>query len=253
MPQPNPISVARAARQRARLAARIERQYTTVRQTHTFDGVEIRLTRVAEPDSMLLRMDEDARAGAQTPRWQPYWAELWECSLAVCRRLAELPLRGVSVLDLGCGLGLTGTVAAAWGASVLMADAAQPALLFARLNSWPYRERVRVRLVDWRRDRLSERFAWIVGADILYDRDDWPYLEAFWRSHLAPAGTVLLGEGGRSTGGEFPAWLDGRGWSLRSVEMMLDGRPRPVRLFEARIAERRQRSDMRDLDGRDRG
>jgi hypothetical protein len=113
-----------------------------------------------------------------------------------------------------------------------MADAAPPALLFARLNSWPYRDRVRVRRLDWRRDRLPVRFPWIVGADILYDREDWPYLEAFWRVHLAPAGVVLLGEGGRSMGGEFPDWLHGRGWRLDRSEVALAGQPRPIRLFQ---------------------
>jgi len=143
-------------------------------------------------------------------------------------------LQGLRVLDLGCGLGLTGTVAAARGARVVMADAAPPALLFARLNSWPYRDRVQVRLVDWRRDRLPELFPWVVGADILYDREDWPYLEAFWRAHLAPGGVVLLGEGGRSTVGEFPAWLDGRGWQLGRSEVAMPGHPRPIRLFQLR-------------------
>jgi predicted nicotinamide N-methyase len=223
----------RADHQRARLEARIRRQYVTICEAYHFEGLTVQLTRVAEPDEMLQRMEQDADAsGSVLPRWQPYWAELWGCSLAVCQRLVQLPLRGVPVLDLGCGLGLTGTVAAACGGVVTMADAAPPALLFARLNSWPYRDRVRFRRLDWIRDRLPERFAWIVGADILYDRQDWPHLDAFWQAHLAPGGTVLLGEGGRSTGGEFPAWLDDRGWRLDGTQTTAPGSPRPIRLFQ---------------------
>ncbi len=116
-----------------------------------------------------------------------------------------------------------------------MVDAAPPALLFARLNSWPYRDRVQVRRLDWRRDRLAVQFPWIVGADILYDREDWPFLESFWRAHLAPGGVVLLGEGGRSTGGEFPNWLNGRGWQLDRSEVTLAGHPRPIRLFQLHL------------------
>lgn len=223
----------RAERQRARLEARIRRQYVTVCEAYHFQDLTVQLTRVAEPDEMLERMEQDTTAsGDASPRWQPYWAELWGCSLAVCQRLVQLPLQGIRLLDLGCGLGLTGTVAAARGALVTMADAAPPALLFARLNSWPYRDRVQVRRLDWLRDQLPERFAWIVGADILYDRGDWPHLDAFWRAHLAPGGTVLLGEGGRSTGGEFPAWLHGRGWQLDGTEIAQPGYPRPIRLFQ---------------------
>jgi predicted nicotinamide N-methyase len=229
----NPAHAQHADRLRARLEARIRRHYVTVCEAYHFGGLTVQLTRVAEPDEMLERMEQDAASrGNAAPRWQPYWAELWGCSLAVCQRLVQQELQGVRVLDLGCGLGLTGTVAAARGALVTMADAAPPALLFARLNSWPYRDRVQVRRLDWRRDRLPERFPWIVGADILYDREDWPYLEAFWRAHLAPAGAVLLGEGGRSTGGEFPDWLHGRGWRLDRSEVALAGQPRSIRLFQ---------------------
>jgi predicted nicotinamide N-methyase len=195
----------------------------------------VQLTRVVEPDELLERMEGVVASGASpVPRWQPYWAELWGCSLAVCDLLARHDLQGVGVLDLGCGLGLAGTVAAARGARVTMADAAPPALLFARFNSWPYRDRVQVQRLNWRRDRLGTRFPCIVGADILYDREDWPFLEAFWRAHLAPGGVVLLGEGGRSTGGEFPVWLDGRGWQLARSEVAMPLQPRPIRLFQLR-------------------
>ena len=65
---------------------------------------------------------------------------------------------------------------------------------------------------------------------------DWPHLETFWRAHLAPGGIVLLGEGGRSTGGEFPDWLDGRGWRLDRTQTTLPGHPRPIRLFQLQLA-----------------
>jgi predicted nicotinamide N-methyase len=236
-PRQHSASAARADHQRARLEARIRRQYQTVCQVYDFGSLTVPLKRVAEPDEMLERMEQDAgSAGTATPRWQPYWAELWGCSLVVGRWLVQQNLRDLRVLDLGCGLGLTGTVAAACGARVTMVDAAPPALLFARLNSWPYRDRVQVRRLDWFRDRLPDPFPLIVGADILYDRGDWPHLEAFWRAHLAPGGSVLLGEGGRSTGGEFPDWLHGRGWQLARSETTLPGHPRPIRLFQLRSA-----------------
>jgi predicted nicotinamide N-methyase len=36
----------------------------------------------------------------------PYWAELWPSGLALARHVAGLELRGLRVLELGCGLGL---------------------------------------------------------------------------------------------------------------------------------------------------
>jgi len=128
-------------------------------------------------------------------------------------------------------MGLAGTVAAALGAQVLFDDLEPPALLFARLNSLPWRERVRTRQLNRQMDRLDQRFDLILGADILYERKQWDYLEPFWRQHLTPRGNVLVGEPGRQTGNDFPAWITPRGWSLSIEEQPVPTRPRPIRLF----------------------
>jgi predicted nicotinamide N-methyase len=146
------------------------------------------------------------------------------------------PCLGVSasscaVLDLGCGMGLSGTVAAALGARVLFADIEPPALLFARLNSHPWAPRVRTRRLNWRTDRLEERFDLILGADILYERAQWEHQEPFLLHHLAPGGAVLLGEPGRQTGDLFIDWIKARGWGLEIVPEKVPTRETPIRIF----------------------
>ena len=66
----------------------------------------------------------------------PYWVQIWPASL----RLAQLVARrrglgGVSVLDLGCGLGLPGIASARCGASVTFVDREADALAFAVWNA----------------------------------------------------------------------------------------------------------------------
>ncbi|HXE54115.1 MAG TPA: class I SAM-dependent methyltransferase [Tepidisphaeraceae bacterium] len=138
------------------------------------------------------------------------------------------------VLDLGCGMGLSGTIAAGLGARVLFADIEPPALLFAQLNSLPWSGRVRTRRVDWRSDRLGETFDLILGADILYERTQWQFLEPFWRRHLSPEGEILLGEPGRQTGDLFIDWIRNRGWQLDMHEEKVPTRERPIRIFRLR-------------------
>ena len=131
-------------------------------------------------------------------------------------------------------MGLAGTVAARIGMHVLFADLEPPALLFARLNSLPDAPHVRTRRLDWRRDRLGERFDVIIGADILYERKQWDFLEPFWRQHLGPGGRVLLGEPGRQTGDLFVDWIGPRGWRL---ERHTEETPaKRVRIFELRLS-----------------
>ena len=232
--------------------------------------LSLQFTRIADPDRVLdevanqadLRERLTGRRDDDQDLHLPYWAELWDSAFGVgqflskvrmdkrTRRLGDQgigvtghsitlsPCRPVplsspaSVLDLGCGMGLAGAVAAALGARVLFADIEPSSLLFARLNSLPWASRVRTRRLDWRTDELAETFDLILGADILYERSQWEFLEPFWRRHLAPYGTVLLGEPGRQTGDLFRDWIESRGWTLRLSEEQVRDRPRPIRIFQ---------------------
>ncbi len=253
----------RPQRDLLQLRQRIGRRYELADTSFKFGELTVAFTRVADPDRVLdeVAAEEDRLervSGVRAPSDQlhlPYWAELWDSAigmgqwLAAGKRMEErgwkvakasngplssifYPLSSTSVLDLGCGMGLAGAVAAALGARVMFADLESPALLFARLNSLPWRERVRTRRLNWKTDRLGERFDLILGADILYERKQWDFLEPFWRAHVAPHGAVLLGEPGRQTGDLFVDWIAERGWRLTRHVEKVQTREQPIRLFE---------------------
>lgn len=232
---------------RRRLLWRIGRRYAVVSENLKIGSLSFPFTRIADPDRVLDEVAAEAdlrdrlhgtRAAGETLHL-PYWAELWDSARALAEYLTrdesfsavELP----RVLDLGCGMGLAGTVAAALGAQVLFADLEPPALLFARLNSLPWRRRIATRRLNWQHDRLNRQFDLILGADILYERAQWPHLERFWREHLAPHGRVLLGEPGRQTGDLFPEWILAHDWRLTTAAQALATRPTPVRIFSVSI------------------
>lgn len=196
----------------AELLSVIQRDYDIVSQNVCFGDLRFNIWRVADPDALL---DDQALVEPHDELvWHPYWAQAWDAAHGIAWELSERELAGKLVLDLGCGLGITGTVAAARGADVVMADHAPPALLFAEINSWPWRERVSILQLDWRTDWLEQRFDLIVGADILYDRKDLPHLDAFWRRHLKGDGSLLLGDPNRAMTREFLDWLSDRGWNM---------------------------------------
>ena len=199
-------------RSRDELLAAIRREFDVVFETVRLDNLTLQMVRVSDPDSIL---DEQTLASGHTElEWHPYWAEAWAASYGVAEELTHHDLNGQLVLDLGCGLGMTGAVAAARGASVVMADYAPPALQFARWNTWPWRDQVRIVRLDWRKDALPERFDWIVGSEILYDRDELLYLDAFWKQHLNDTGVILLGDAQRGVSAEMLEQLQSRGWSV---------------------------------------
>ena len=257
--------LARAAR--AKLLARIGRRFAVLTETVTVGGLTLEFTRIEDPNRVLdeVAAEEDRLEKVKGQRVSedqlhlPYWAELWDSATGMGQRLVRggegsgfgvqgsgregggvsasslnpepRTMNPPAVLDLGCGMGLSGTVAAALGCRVLFADLEAPALLFARLNSLPWGERVRTRRLDWRKDQLAERFDLILGADILYERKQWDHLEPFWRAHLAPGGSILLGEPGRRTGELFVDWIRERGWKLEEFAEPVETRSKPIRLF----------------------
>jgi predicted nicotinamide N-methyase len=228
------------SRRRGRLLARIQRYYDTAEEIFVIGPMRVNFTRVRNPDVVLDEIcgredrreqgGEDRRTGNDLHL--PYWAELWDSSIGLGHFLVRREARNQRVLDLGCGMGLAGTVAAAMGHAVLLADLESPALLFARLNTLPFNTRTRTRQLNWQRDRLGETFDLILGADVVYEREQWQYLEPFWQAHLAEAGSVLLAEPGRQTGDLFAEWITQRGWTLSRHEQVIPLRERPIRLFE---------------------
>lgn len=227
------------SRRRARLLARITRQYEMIQEQLIIEPLRVHFTRVKDANRVLDQVcaAQDRREQSSHDRRNgndlhlPYWAELWDSSFGVGHYLVRSDLRNQRVLDLGCGMGLAGTVAAAMGHHVTLADLETPALLFARLNTLPYAHRAHVRQLNWQVDRLGVRFDIILGADVLYEKAQWDYLEPFWREHLNANGFVLLGEPGRGTGDLFGEWITARGWSLQQHQQHVPGRALPIRLF----------------------
>jgi predicted nicotinamide N-methyase len=221
---------------RRRLLARIHRRYHTVTETRRVGDMEILFTRIADPNRVLDEVAaEEDRDGDELHL--PYWAELWDSAFGIAqyihRHHGTAPyVDGSNTLDLGCGMGYSGAVAAALGHRVMFADLEPASLLFARLNSAPWAHRVRTRRLNWRTDRLDEQFDVILGADILYERKQWEHQEPFFRHHLRANGAILLGEPGRQTGDNFQPWIRERGWTLTVHEEPVPTRSRPIRLIQ---------------------
>src|SRR5215470_603190 len=115
----------------------------------------------------------------------PYWAHLWAGALTLARYVEEcIDCRNLTVLDLGCGLGVTGIIASLKGGHVTFADKEPPAVTFAtmnaRLNNCLLFE---ARTLDFTQDMIDTQFSLILGAEILYDRPTFPALAAFLQRH----------------------------------------------------------------------
>src|SRR5688572_32868494 len=79
----------------------------------------------------------------------PYWAVLWRSGVALARELDGVALRGLRLVELGCGLAVPSIAAARAGATVIATDGDADALELVARNAEANGVRVETMRVDW--------------------------------------------------------------------------------------------------------
>lgn len=202
----------------ASLVASLEREIRALRGPQAPDPpaslLDVAVERVPMPGGDLtlvrprdwgdLREDE---AVARRP--VPYWGIVWTSGRALAATVAEEPLAGRRVLELGCGIALPSVVAARGGAVVLATDGHEDAVAFAAHVLALNDVEGEVACVDWQEDgdALVERgpFDLVLAADVLYREANVELALALLPRLVAPGGEILLADPGRAGGTAFLA------------------------------------------------
>ena len=138
------------------------------------------VTHTIELPSGALRVLQPAEA-AEIPddhqvEWAPlapYWSVLWRGGVALARELDREDLRGLRVVELGCGLGVPSIAAARGGAEVIATDGDIDALGLVERNAEANGVELETAAVDWADpDELVDRgpFDLVLATDVLYER-----------------------------------------------------------------------------------
>lgn len=119
-----------------------------------------------------------------------YWSFCWGSGQALARYLLDNRglVTGKRVLDFGCGSGVAGIAAAMAGAAEVVAcDIDEDAILASKANA-----RINGVSMTYSGDFFADQqqYDLILVADVLYDRENLPLLEAF----LARADRVLVAD-----------------------------------------------------------
>ncbi len=203
------------------------RGYPVRRECITVGARVYDLLMPADSDELL----DDPRLAArfEQDEYLPYWAALWPAALLLADAVAdwgpapagvEPPL----VLELGCGLGLVGLVAAGLGYRAILSDYDEDALAFAEANArrtGP--SRVQTRHIDWRRTYPELRADRILAADVLYEARNLEPIARFVAAHLTPEGFALIADANRSTGDPFPSIAQACGLNVTTTAAQRSG------------------------------
>ena len=179
--------------------------------THRSVVVGNRTFKIAYPGNADRLLDHPSTERAfNADEYMPYWAELWPASQmlgsALHAQQSELANRlepGATVLEIGCGVGLSGIVALSLGYRVIFSDYDETAVDFAARNAIANGfENFETLPLDWRTPPDFQA-PLILAADVIYEERNIEPLIAFIQTVLTPEGLCLISDPDRSTRGGF--------------------------------------------------
>jgi len=173
-----------------------------------FSPVERRLVIGGDPLSMWCPPDVESLidlAAFEADERIPYWANVWESAVVLAEDLSLSDGRGLTLLELGCGLGLPSLVAARAGFQVTATDYEADALEGVRFNAARNGlGEIATRQLDWRSPPadlgLYDR---VVAADVLYESHHPAALAAVITRSLTPDGMALVADPCRQKAAAF--------------------------------------------------
>lgn len=171
-------------------------------------GRAVELATVAQLESLLDR-DRLLRDDTFEP---PYWALVWSGSVRLAAWMAEPgDLRGATVLDVGCGLGLIAMVAAHGGARVTAVDRDPEALAFLEHSAARAGLEIDRLAGDVEQVLGGRRFDVVVAAELLYERSAFDALARALLAAVAPGGRLYVADAFRVDTRTFYEALERRG------------------------------------------
>jgi predicted nicotinamide N-methyase len=178
-------------------------------------------------------VDRDALLRADDPPEPPYWAMCWSGARVLA---ARVPVNAGRVVEVGCGLGAPGAVAALRGARVVFVDRVAAPLAFVRETLRTNGLGGTLIVADLLHPPWRTTFDLVLAAEILYDRTTFDALAAALTRMLAPGGRILLADGHRTTTAPFyeAAATAGLEWTREDVRVEEEGSTVTISIVEMR-------------------
>ena len=135
----------------------------------------------------------------------PLWIKIWEASIILADYFAGLKAEPEKkFLEIGCGVGLVGIVASAFGHHVTATEYNPDALNFARANAILNKaSNIEIKELNWNKPQLKGSFDTIIGSEIIYKESDYQPISNLFKTYLKNGGEIILAERIRKTSMEF--------------------------------------------------
>jgi 2-polyprenyl-3-methyl-5-hydroxy-6-metoxy-1,4-benzoquinol methylase len=169
------------------LLATARERYDVIFEKVTVGKYELEILQLSD---MMVHIDDLAeQANDETRLELPFWARIWPSSILLSYYIQRMdPAAGVSMLEIGGGIGVCGLFAARHGFKVTISDINEDALLFARINVLKngLQDRAQVCKVDFTKATMPQTYNYILGSEVIYLEDTYRSLVKFFLKTLDP-------------------------------------------------------------------
>lgn len=201
---------------------------------------KFQLTVVDDPDQYLETLSKEDVEGTL---FLPYWTYLWESSIGLAQYLSDnrATLSNKRILEIGCGYGLAGIVAAKFGAKVTYTDFEHDALLFARHNSQQNDVSVGTYVqMDWSAPCFRKRFDFVLGADVIYEEQNWDPIIELLHNLLELKGVAIFSEPNRKNADGFFKLIRENGFTFKEsiCSFSLQQKIAKINIFQVKHVKR---------------
>jgi len=198
----------------------IEKRFGLVLKSHRIGELDVRVAQVDRVDEMVYEIYPEA---VTTHGDAPVWMITWPASFALAEYLMHTQsVKGLKVLELGCGTAATGIALSMGGAEVVCTDYDSLTLTLARYNAALNGcTSLSVRFLDWYKPDIAGCFDLIVGSEVVYFEKSFGPLISVLKRYTRTNGQVVLSDQNRPQMNAFLELCSREGFSYRQLKQMV--------------------------------
>jgi predicted nicotinamide N-methyase len=209
----------------------IKKRFGLAVKSHRIGEMDVKVAQVDRVDQMVCEIYPEA---VTTHGDAPVWMITWPASFGLAEFiLHSQPVKGMKVLELGCGTAATGIALKLGGADVVCTDYDPLALTVARYNAGLNGcSSLSIRFLDWYKPDLEGSFDLVVGSEVVYFEKNFSPLLSVLKRYTAPDGRIVLSDQLRPQMESFVKLCSAEGFVCHQLKQMvyLPDQNQPVRI-----------------------
>jgi predicted nicotinamide N-methyase len=209
----------------------IEKRFGLLMKSHRIGELDVKVAQVERVDEMVYEIYPEA---VTTHGDAPVWMITWPASFGLAEYLLHTQsVKGLKVLELGCGTAATGIALSMGGADVVCTDYDSLTLSLARYNAtYNGCTSLSVRFLDWYKPEIEGTFDLVVGSEVVYFEKSYSPLLSVLKQYARTDGQIVLSDQHRPQMKGFLDLCSREGFTHRQLNQMvyLPDYNQPVRI-----------------------